>query len=115
MQFQSMLRATATPRNEAPPKGLLAFYWHFVRQTKGLYAAMFAASLSAALLDTLMPVFLGQLVSLMETPDRQAALLAKWPLLAGIAAVLLILRPLVLWADMAIRHSGVLPGVTSLI
>ena len=35
-----------------PPAGLAAFYWHFVRQTKGWYAAMFAASLAVAALDT---------------------------------------------------------------
>ena len=37
---------------DAPPAGLLAFYWHFVRQTKGWYAAMFAASLALVALDT---------------------------------------------------------------
>jgi ATP-binding cassette, subfamily B, multidrug efflux pump len=115
MNLPQPIRATATPSADAPPPGLLAFYWHFVKQTKGWYAAMFAASLAAALLDTLVPVFLGQIVSLMESADRQAALAAKWPLLAGMAAMLLLVRPLVLWAEMAIRHSVLVPGVTSLI
>jgi ATP-binding cassette subfamily B multidrug efflux pump len=47
----------------APPASLLAFYWHFVRQTKGWYAAMFAASLAVAALDTVIPLFIGKLVS----------------------------------------------------
>ena len=111
-----MIHATATPGSEAPPpRGLLAFYWHFVRQTKGWYAAMFVSSLGLALLDTLVPVFIGQLVSLMESADRQAALAAKWPLLAGMAAVILFIRPLVLLVDMVIRHAALVPGVTSLI
>jgi ATP-binding cassette subfamily B multidrug efflux pump len=110
-----MIRATATPATDAPPRGLLAFYWHFVRQTKGWYAAMFVSSLGLALLDTLVPVFIGQLVSLMESADRQAALSAKWPLLAGMAAVILFIRPLVLLVDMVIRHAALVPGVTSLI
>ena len=110
-----MIRATATPATDAPPRGLLAFYWHFVRQTKGWYAAMFVSSLGLALLDTLVPVFLGQLVSLMEAADRQAALAAKWPLLAGMVAVILFVRPLVLLVDMTIRHAALVPGVTSLI
>ena len=115
MLFQSKIHATATPETGAPPKGLLAFYWHFVRQTKGWYAAMFVSSLGLALLDTLVPVFLGQLVSLMESADRQAALAAKWPLLIGMVVVMLFVRPLVLLADMSIRHAFLVPGVTSLI
>jgi ATP-binding cassette subfamily B multidrug efflux pump len=109
------IHPTATPAADTPPPGLLGFYWHFVRQTKGWYAAMFVSSLGLALLDTLVPVFLGQLVSLMEVADRQAALAAKWPLLAGMVAVILFIRPLVLWVDMAIRHNALVPGVTSLI
>ena len=34
--------ATASPAVGAPPEGLVAFYWHFIRQTKGWYAAMSA-------------------------------------------------------------------------
>ena len=47
---------TAAPESGAPPEGLVAFYWHFIRQTKGWYAAMFAASLAVALLDTVVPL-----------------------------------------------------------
>ena len=110
-----LIRATATPAPEAPPPGLLAFYWHFVRQIKGWYAGMFAAAGTSALLDTLVPVFLGQLVALMEATDRKAALAAKWPLLALMAGALLVLRPMVMYVDMWIRHSAILPGATSLI
>ncbi len=115
MAFPPGINSTATPAPVTPPQSLLAFYWHFVRQTKGWYAAMFVSSLGLALLDTLVPVFLGQLVSLMEATDRQAALAARWPLLAGMVAVILIFRPLVLWVDMSIRHAALVPGVTSLI
>ena len=70
--FPSAILATANPGPGAPPQGLLAFYWHFIRQTKGWYAAMFAASLAVALLDTVIPLFIGRLVSLMEAVDRQS-------------------------------------------
>jgi ATP-binding cassette, subfamily B, multidrug efflux pump len=115
MLFRSSFRATATPGPGSPPPGLLAFYWHFVRQTKGWYAAMFVSSLGLALADTMVPVFLGQLVSLMEATDRQAALAAKWPLLALMVVTILVIRPLVLLVDMSIRHAVLVPGVTSLI
>ena len=113
--LQSRIRGTASTGPGAPPPGLLAFYWHFVRQTKGWYALMFATSLAVALIDTVIPVFIGKLVSMMEAPDRQAALEREWPLLIGMVALVLIARPLVLLADVAIRHAGLIPGVTSLI
>jgi ATP-binding cassette subfamily B multidrug efflux pump len=85
-RFQMQLRGTESPGPGAPPPaGLLAFYWHFVRQTKGWYAAMFTVSLVVAALDTVIPLFIGKLVSLMEATDRMAALEAQWPLLGGSA------------------------------
>ncbi len=113
--LQSRVRGTATTGPCAPPEGLLAFYWHFVRQTKGWYAAMFVTSLAVALIDTLIPLFIGALVSLMQAADRKAALAAQAPLLAGMLVAVLIVRPLVLLVDVAIRQNALIPGVTSLI
>ena len=113
--FQSGIHGTASPGRGAPPPGLLSFYWHFVRQTKGWYAAMFAASLAVAVLDTVIPLFIGRLVSLMEAPDRQAALAAQWPMLAAMVGLVLLVRPAAILADIAIRHNALIPGATSLI
>jgi ATP-binding cassette subfamily B multidrug efflux pump len=113
--FRGRIDGTATPGADAPPPGLVAFYWHFVRQTKGWYAAMFAASLTVALLDSVIPLFIGRLVSLMEAKDRAAALAEQWPLLAGMLALVLVARPLALLWDMAVRLNTLLPGATSLI
>jgi ATP-binding cassette subfamily B multidrug efflux pump len=109
------IAATASPSTGAPPEGLVAFYWHFIRQTKGWYAAMFAASLAVALLDTVIPLFIGRLVSLMEAADRKAALVAEMPLLLGMIALVLVARPLAMLIDVSIRHNALIPGATSLI
>ena len=109
------IAATASPPTEGPPEGLVAFYWHFIRQTKGWYAAMFAASLAVALLDTVVPLFIGRLVSLMESTERQAALMAQLPLLLAMVALVLVIRPLAIFADVSIRHNALIPGATSLI
>jgi ATP-binding cassette subfamily B multidrug efflux pump len=113
--FQSGIRGTASAGQGAPPPGLIGFYWHFVHQTKGWYAAMFAASLAVALLDTVIPLFIGRLVSLMEAADRQAAIAEQWPMLLGMVALVLLVRPLAILADIAIRHNALIPGATSLI
>src|SRR6185312_7261428 len=98
-----------------PPSGLIAFYWHFVSQTRGLYAAMFATGLAVALIDTLIPVFIGKLVTLMQAVDRTAAFSAALPMLVGMALIVLIGRPITLLADSLVRNNAVVPGVTSLI
>ena len=113
--LQSRIRGTASAGPGAPPPGLIAFYWHFVRQTKGWYALMFATSLAVALIDTVIPVFIGKLVSLMEAVDRHAALAQQMPMLLGMAMLMLIVRPLVLFTDIAIRQNALIPGATSLI
>ena len=113
--LQSRIRGTASAGPGAPPRGLLAFYWHFVRQTKRWYALMFVTSLAVALIDTVIPVFIGKLVSLMEAADRNAALAEQSPLLFAMVVLMLIVRPLVLLADIAIRQNALIPGVTSMI
>ena len=112
--FETRIRPTAPPAG-APPAGLLAFYWHFIRQTRGIYVAMFATGLCVALIDTAIPVFIGKLVTLMQAPDRAAAFDAATPMLLGMVAVVLIGRPLAMLADSLVRNNAVVPGVTSLI
>jgi ATP-binding cassette subfamily B multidrug efflux pump len=113
--LQSRIRGTAGSGPGAPPSGLWPFYWHFVRQTKAWYGAMFVTSLAVALIDTVIPVFIGKLVSLMEAADRQVALAREWPMLIGMVALVLLVRPLVILLDIAIRQNALIPGATSLI
>ena len=112
--FESRIRPTALPE-APPPGGLVAFYWHFIRQTRGLYAAMFATGLCVALVDTAIPVFIGKLVTLMSADDRAAAFHAALPMLIGMAVLILVGRPVTLLADSLVRNNAVVPGVTSLI
>jgi ATP-binding cassette subfamily B multidrug efflux pump len=112
--FETRIRPTVAPPGPPPP-GLVAFYWHFIRQTRGLYLAMFATGLGVALIDTLIPVFIGKLVTLMQAADRSAAFAAATPGLLAMAATVLVGRPAALMADSLVRNNAVVPGVTSLI
>ncbi len=112
--FETRIRPTARP-GTVPPPGLLAFYWHYVRQARGLFAAMFVTGLAVALIDTVIPVFIGKLVRLMQATDRAAALADAMPMLVGMGLLILVGRPLALMADSLVRNNAVVPGVTSLI
>jgi len=113
--LHSRIRATASVGPGTPPPGLMAFYWHFTKQTRGWYGAMFVTSLAVALIDTVIPLFIGKLVSLMESADRQAALAENALLLGGMGVLILFIRPLVIFTDVAIRQNALTPGVTNLI
>ena len=113
--FESRIPATASPPEAAPPPGLLAFYWHFIRQARELFLAMLLSCLLVALSDTVTPVLIGKLVTLMTSGDRQAALRDAWPVLLAMTGFMLVLRPLVLLFDSLLRFNAVMPGLTSLV
>ena len=101
--------------DHAPPRSLLGFYWHFARQARGLFGALFVAGLCVALLDALIPVFIGTLVALLAAPGPDVLWDNAWPGLLGMAAVLLLGRPLAITAQNLITQQGIVPAVTSMI
>ena len=111
--FERLHKPTAAPEQAAPPPGFIAFFWHFARQAKGLFAALFAAGLVVALLDSTIPVFMGRIVTLI-TASRPDELFANfWPHLVGMALVLLIARPIALTAQNLIANQAISANVSN--
>ncbi|HXW23697.1 MAG TPA: ABC transporter ATP-binding protein, partial [Xanthobacteraceae bacterium] len=113
--LERVLPPTEPPDQPEPPAGLTAFYWHFARQAKGLLAALFVAGFVVALLDSTIPVFVGRIVSMLtaSTPDRLFA--DYWHLLAAMALVLLVARPVALTAQNLIANQAIAANVGNLI
>ena len=85
-KFERFLTPTAPPENPEPPATLIAFLWHFARQAKWLFAALFVVECLSALTDSAIPWFMGKVVTLV-TKSPPANLFAEhWRLLVGIAA-----------------------------
>jgi ATP-binding cassette subfamily B multidrug efflux pump len=113
--FERLLKPTGIPEHPEPPPGLIGFYWHFARQAKGLFAGLFLAGLVVALLDSMIPVFIGRIVTLI-TANRPDELFATyWPHLLGMAGVLLVLRPLALTAQNIMANQAIAANVGNLI
>lgn len=74
---------------------------------------MLAASLCVALLDTVVPIFIGRLVGLMTASDPVAALAADGRTLLLLAALFLFARPTAVFLDCLMRLNAVLPGITT--
>ena len=111
--LEQRLKPTLAPERPEPPAGLVAFFWHFARQAKGLFLALFAAGLAVALLDSMVPVFMGRVVTLV-THGRPESLLAEhWPMLAGMAVVILLLRPLAMVTQNLIANQAIAANVAN--
>ena len=92
--FEKSLKPTAVPESGEPPAGLVAFYWHFARQAKPLFIGLFAVGFAVALIEVMIPVFIGKVVTLVTASKPEELLATAWPWLLGMAGVLLVLRPL---------------------
>src|SRR5438094_870501 len=113
--FERLLPPTAMPEQPEPPAGLVGFYWHFARQAKGLFIGLFAAGFMVALLDSLIPVFMGRVVTLITSTKPETLFADFWPILAGMALVLLVLRPLALTAQNIMANQAIAANVGNMI
>src|SRR6516225_9138644 len=102
--FERLLKPTDAPERSSPPPGFVAFFWHFARQAKSLFAALFAAGLMVALLDSTIPVFMGRIVTLITANPPGELFTRFWLHLLGMAMVLLVARPLALAAQNLIAN-----------
>jgi ATP-binding cassette, subfamily B, multidrug efflux pump len=111
--FERSLKPTAAAAQAEPPAGLAAFYWHFARQAKGLFVALFAAGFAVALLDVSIPVFIGKVVTLISNTSPDALFADAWPTLLGMAVTLLLLRPLAFMVQHLVMNQAIAANVTN--
>ena len=117
--FEDRLKPTEIAPQSPPPrdgeKALLRFYWHYARQAKMLFVALFGAGLAMALVDTLIPIFIGRVVTLVSTHDAKTLVAEEWPQLLGMALMLMIGRPTVILLRSLITGQAIVAGLTNMI
>jgi ATP-binding cassette subfamily B multidrug efflux pump len=113
--FERLLKPTGIPKRPEPPAGLVDFYWHYARQAKGLFIGLFVAGFFVAVLDSLIPVFIGRIVTLITTHSPDELFTRFGPVLIGMGLVLLVLRPLALTAQNMMANQAIAANVGNLI
>jgi ATP-binding cassette subfamily B multidrug efflux pump len=113
--FERFLTPTAAPEHPEPPSGLIAFLWHFARQAKWLFAALFVIELFVALSDSAVPWFIGRVVTMVTKTPPDRFLADGWPWLVGMAIVVLIVRPAVTLTRYLITNQALAAPFTGLI
>jgi ATP-binding cassette subfamily B multidrug efflux pump len=113
--FEKILTPTAAPEHPEPPSGLIGFLWHFARQAKWLFAALFVVELLVALSDSAVPWFMGRVVTMVTKTPPDRFLADGWPWLLGMALVVLIVRPAVTLTRYLITNQAIAAPFTGLI
>lgn len=113
--FETILHPTAEPPATSPPDRLGAFYWHFIRQSRFLVVALLAAGMLTAVLDSLIPAFIGRLVTLVTSHPAAELWASSGGALMGMAAIVLVVRPAALLLLNLITNQATAPGMTNLI
>src|SRR6516164_373974 len=113
--FERYLQPTAVPEHPEPPAALAAFLWHFARQAKGLFVALFVVEFFVALTDSAIPWFMGRIVSLVSRIPPDRFLGESWPWLVAMAAVVLVARPAVGLFRYLITNQAIAAPFTGLI
>ena len=113
--FEQFLTPTAAPQHPEPPGGLIAFLWHFARQAKWLFAALFVIEMCVALSDSAVPWFMGRVVTMVTKTPPDQFLTKGWPWLLGMAIVVVIVRPIVTLTRYLVTNQAIAAPFTGLI
>jgi ATP-binding cassette subfamily B multidrug efflux pump len=113
--FERIIDPTTPPDRPPPNAGLWAFYGSHLRDARLLLAGLFATGLITAGMDVAIPVFIGRIVSLIAHHAPETLMADAWPQFAGMALVLLILRPAGLLLHNLMVNQAINPSVANLI
>jgi ATP-binding cassette subfamily B multidrug efflux pump len=111
--FERLLKPTDNPERPEPPAALTAFFWHYARQAKGLFIALFVVGFVVALLDTMIPIFIGRVITLITTSRPETLFADFWPLLLAMALTLLVLRPIALTTQNLLSNQAISANVSN--
>src|SRR6516162_1324836 len=114
-RFEALLDPTARPPEPPPTEGLWPFYWHFIRQERWLAVALFIFGGLIGILDVTVPAFIGRVVGLVSSHSPDSLLRDAWPALLGMAAVLLLVRPLVFLGHTTLINQIINPALSNMV
>src|SRR4030088_2317788 len=111
--FERLLKPTDISEAPQAPPGLLAFYWHFARQAKPLFAMLFVAGFAHAIIDTTIPIFFGRVVTLVTNARPETLFTEHGTLLLVMALVLLVVRPATLTMQNLLANQAIAANVSN--
>ncbi len=115
-RFENLIDVFKPSPDVAPPAGMLRFYAHYLKQVWPLMTAVLVVGFFAALIEVALFSFLGQLIDMAQATDDARTFFAEHRnALLWMAAVALVIRPLVFGLHNLLTHQAINPGLTNLI
>ena len=111
--FETLIDVFDRPDVGAPPHTLGRFYLHYLRRGSWVLAAMFAVGFAVALVEVALFDFLGKLVDLTKAEAAAGFFDRHGVQLLGMAAVALLLRPVLMALGDLLMHQSVTPALTA--
>ena len=113
--FEGLMDPIADAPIVRPPDRVGAFYGHFLKPLRGLLGATLAVSLVAALSELSFYAFVGLIIDwATKTPPEVFLARYGWAL-AGMAFVVVVVRPVAMLASRGLINLALVPGLTSLV
>ncbi|WP_306225130.1 ABC transporter ATP-binding protein [Bosea beijingensis] len=98
---------------ETPPRGVWPFMWHHIKGVKGWMALIMLTGLGFSGIEAAMYLMVGWFVDLLSTQSPETIFRDQGWLLAGAAFLLVVVRPLIYFANHAIVDQVVVPQITN--
>jgi len=114
-RFEALIDPFKPAPDVAPPRTLLRFYWHFIRQIWPVFLALMVVGLGAALIEVALFSYLGRIVDLAQDGDGATFFREHAGELAWMGCVALLLRPLVFGLHDLLVHQSIAPNLTNLV
>ncbi|MBE2276621.1 MAG: ABC transporter ATP-binding protein [Rhodobacteraceae bacterium] len=102
-------------QTDTPPRRLWPFLREYVQPFRKVFAVTAVLSVAAAFLDVALIWYLGRLIDLLAATGPGAFLRSHGAEVLAVALAILILRPLILVANVALLHNTILPNFGTMI
>jgi ATP-binding cassette subfamily B multidrug efflux pump len=113
--FENLFDPFVNTPVEQPPEGVLAFYRYFVKPVKWLVLAVLLVSLATTITEMMLFVFLGWIVDWTNaTPPQEFFATHGWAL-AGMAVVILVVRPALALLSRGFSNLALVPSLTAMV
>jgi len=114
-RFERLIDVFRPAPDDTPPRSVLRFYLHYLRQVWPVFAALLVVGLIVALIEVAMFSFLGRIVDLAQSTPAGKLFSAHGHELLWMAVVTLLLRPLFNALHDLLVHQSINPSLTNLI
>ncbi len=102
-------------QTDTPPRQLWPFLKDYIRPFRGVFAVTAALSVVSAFADVALIWYVGRLVDLLSTATPAEAWASHGAEMIAVALAVLILRPILLVANVALLHNTILPNFGTMI